>query len=242
MCCGFLVIVWKIVWKSVCCEKVCVWCVFLCDVLCVWDGDVWWYVKCVGVIEGNGCLGNVCEWMDGCVDGWWMVDMLMWDDSVKVWCGDDFGKGVMLWCVMGFGVSDGLMMMLVWLMLLMSLLLVIVGVLMSLWWVLFVEVLWLWVCDGVDGGMMCDVCVWWLLSEDSEYLCDENFVLKSVGGGVDVGVCVCVGSGWDVDVDVVVCEVRDLDEGGFVCELCVVLMLIDILCGSDGMLYWKICV
>ena len=76
-------------------------------------------------------------------------------------------------------------------------------------------------------------------SEDSEYSCDENFVLKNVGVDADSGAH--DGRGRDVDADVAVREqARDGDEG-VACESLsrASSMPIDIPRGSDGTLHWK---
>ena len=168
--------------------------------------------------------------------------MLTRDDSAKARRGDDFGKGATPRCVTGFGASDGSTTTSARSTPSTSPPSVTVGASTSPRRALLAEALRSRARDGADGGTTRDARARRAPSEDSEYSCDENFVLKSAGGGVDVGARARVGSGRDVDADVAVREARDEDEGGFACESRAASTPIDIPRGSDGMLHWKTCV
>ena len=206
------------------------------------DGDVRRRAKRAGAIEGNGRLGNARERTDGRADGRRTADMLTRDDSAKARRGDDFGKGATPRCVTGFGASDGSTTTSARSTPSTSPPTVTVGASTSPRRALLAEALRSRARDGADGGTTRDARARRSPSEDSEYSCDENFVLKSAGGGVDVGARARVGSGRDVDADVAVREARDADEGGFACESRAASTPIDIPRGSDGMLHWKTCV
>ena len=168
--------------------------------------------------------------------------MLTRDDSAKARRGDDFGKGATPRCVTGFGASDGSTTTSARSTPSTSPPTVTIGASTSPRRALLAEALRSRARDGADGGTTRDARARRSPSEDSEYSCDENFVLKSAGGGVDVGARARVGSGRDVDADVAVREARDADEGGFACESRAASTPIDIPRGSDGMLHWKTCV
>ena len=206
------------------------------------DGDARRRAKRAGAIEGNGRLGNARERTDGRADGRRTADMLTRDDSAKARRGDDFGKGATPRCVTGFGASDGSTTTSARSTPSTSPPSVTVGASTSPRRALLAEALRSRARDGADGGTTRDARARRSPSEDSEYSCDENFVLKSAGGGVDVGARARVGSGRDVDADVAVREARDADEGGFACESRAASTPIDIPRGSDGMLHWKTCV
>ena len=206
------------------------------------DGDARRHAKRAGAIEGNGRLGNARERTDGRADGRRTADMLTRDDSAKARRGDDFGKGATPRCVTGFGASDGSTTTSARSTPSTSPPSVTVGASTSPRRALLAEALRSRARDGADGGTTRDARARRSPSEDSEYSCDENFVLKSAGGGVDVGARARVGSGRDVDADVAVREARDADEGGFACESRAASTPIDIPRGSDGMLHWKTCV
>ena len=206
------------------------------------DGDARRHAKRAGAIEGNGRLGNARERTDGRADGRRTADMLTRDDSAKARRGDDFGKGATPRCVTGFGASDGSTTTSARSTPSTSPPTVTVGASTSPRRALLAEALRSRARDGADGGTTRDARARRSPSEDSEYSCDENFVLKSAGGGVDVGARARVGSGRDVDADVAVREARDADEGGFACESRAASTPIDIPRGSDGMLHWKTCV
>ena len=207
------------------------------------DGDARRRAKRAGAIEGNGRRrSRARERTDGRADGRRTADMLTRDDSAKARRGDDFGKGATPRCVTGFGASDGSTTTSARSTPSTSPPSVTVGASTSPRRALLAEALRSRARDGADGGTTRDARARRSPSEDSEYSCDENFVLKSAGGGVDVGARARVGSGRDVDADVAVREARDADEGGFACESRAASTPIDIPRGSDGMLHWKTCV
>ena len=206
------------------------------------DGDARRRAKRAGAIEGNGRRSRARERTDGRADGRRTADMLTRDDSAKARRGDDFGKGATPRCVTGFGASDGSTTTSARSTPSTSPPTVTVGASTSPRRALLAEALRSRARDGADGGTTRDARARRSPSEDSEYSCDENFVLKSAGGGVDVGARARVGSGRDVDADVAVREARDADEGGFACESRAASTPIDIPRGSDGMLHWKTCV
>ena len=109
--------------------------------------------------------------------------MLTRDDSAKARRGDDFGKGATPRCVTGFGASDGSTTTSARSTPSTSPPSVTMGASTSPRRALLAEALRSRARDGADGGTTRDARARRAPSEDSEYSCDENFVLKSAGGG-----------------------------------------------------------
>ena len=180
---------------------------------------------------------------DGRTDGR-ADDMLTRDDSAKARRGDDFEKSATPRCVTGFGASDGSTTTSARSTPSTSPPTVTAGTSTSPRRALLAEALRSRARDGADGETTrVDARARRAPSEDSEYSCDESFVLKSAGGFGGVGARARGGSGRDVDADVAVRAARDEAEGeGFACESRAASTPIDIPRGSDGMLHWKTCV